>query len=80
MLGVESAMVVGLRGLKLAAGGPAAKTESGRMVSEKLDAVVALQALALTGRLGATPSAATRKTLRQYARKVRANRRRLAKS
>jgi len=79
-LGLESATVVGLRGLKLAAGGPRAKTEARRMVSEKLDAVVALQALALTGGLGVTPSAAARKTLRHYARKVRANRRRLAKS
>ena len=79
MLGLESAMVVGLRGLKLAAGGPAAETEARRMVSEKLQAGFALQTLALTGGLGVNSSAATRKTLRHYARKVRANRRRLAK-
>lgn len=80
MLGLESAAVVGLRGLKLAAGGQRAETEVRRMVSEKLAAGFALQALALTGGLGATPSAAARKTLRHYARKVRANRRRLTKS
>lgn len=80
MLGLESAMVVGLRGLKLAAGGPAAKAETRRMVSEKVEAVAALQALALTGGLGTTPTAAARKTLRRYARTVRANRRRLAKA
>ena len=79
MLGLESAMVVGLRGLKLAAGGAAAETEARRMVSEKLQAGVQLQTLALTGGLGATSSAATRKALRHYARKVRANRRRLEK-
>lgn len=79
MLGWESAMVVGLRSRKLAAGGPAAKVEARRMVNEKVDAVVALQALALTGGLGATPSAATRKALRRYARTVRGNRRRLSK-
>lgn len=34
MLGWESAMVVGLRSRKLAAGGPAAKVEARRMVKE----------------------------------------------
>lgn len=79
-LGFDSAMVVGLRGAKLAAGGRRAETEAGRMVSEKITAGFALQALALTGGLGATPSAAARKTLRHYAKTVRANRRRLGKS
>jgi hypothetical protein len=47
------------------------------MVSEKIDAGLTLQALALTGRLGLTPNSAATKTLAHYRRKVRANRRRL---
>jgi hypothetical protein len=38
-----------------------------------------MQALALTGGLGHTPHRAANKTLVHYRRKVRANRRRLAK-
>jgi len=79
MLGLEAATVVGLRGLKIAAGGRAAQTEARRMVSEKLDAALAWQTLALTGRLGLTASSTAAKTLRHYRRKVRGNRRRLAK-
>jgi hypothetical protein len=79
VLGFEAAAVVGLRGLRLTAGGRAAKAESRRMVSEKIDAALALQALALTGGLGATAPAAAGRVLRHYRRKVRANRRRLSK-
>jgi hypothetical protein len=50
------------------------------MVSEKVEAVLQLQALALTGGLGATAQSATGHTLTHYRRKVRANRRRLSKS
>lgn len=79
MLGLEAATVVGQRGLKIATGGRAAKAEARRMVREKLDAAVAWQILAMTGGLGTTAPAAAAKTLRHYRRKVRANRRRLAK-
>ena len=48
------------------------------MVREKVDAGLALQTMALTGRLGATPDVALAKTLTHYRRKVRANQRRLA--
>ena len=48
------------------------------MVSEKVEAGVALQMLALTGGLGVTPHGAAAKTVAHYRRKVRANRRRLA--
>jgi len=71
--------VIGLRTLKLAAGGAAGDAEARRMVSEKIDAGVALQTLALTGGLGFTPQAAAAKTLTHYRRKVRANRRRLSR-
>lgn len=80
LLGLEAAAVVGQRGLRIAAGGRAGKTESQRMVREKVDAAVAWQILAATGGLGRTAPGAAAKTLRHYRRKVRANRRRLAKS
>ena len=66
--------------MKMAAGGPAAAAEAELMVSEKIQAAAALQALAMTGGLGHSPASAASKTLAHYRRKVRANRRRLAKS
>lgn len=79
-LGIEASQVIGLRALTLPRGGPQARRERQRMVAEKLDAALALQVAALTGGLGITPQQAASKTLKQYRRKVRANRRRLAKS
>ena len=76
---IESATVIALRTLKIAAGGPAAEAESRRMVSEKVEAGMALQTLALTGGLGQTADSAATKTLAHYRRKVRANKRRLTK-
>ncbi|WP_293362209.1 hypothetical protein [Phenylobacterium sp.] len=76
-LGLESSAVIGLRTLKIAAGGAEAEAETRRMVSEKIDSVLALQMLALTGGLGATPHRAATRTVAHYRRKVRANRRRL---
>jgi hypothetical protein len=78
-LGLEASSVMASRTLKLAAGGEAARTEARRMVTEKMEAGLTLQALALSGGLGLTPESAARKTLAHYRRKVRANRRRLAK-
>ena len=78
-LGLEASTVVGLRTLKIASGGPAAEAEARRMVTEKIGAAVALQGLAMTGALGSTAPAMAGKTLAHYRRKVRANRRRLAK-
>jgi hypothetical protein len=46
------------------------------MVSEKIEAGLALQALALNGGLGLTPHSAAIRTIAHYGRKVRANRRR----
>ena len=64
---------------EVAAGGVAAEVEARRMVSEKIETGLALQALALTGGLGLTGQSAATKMLAHYRRKVRANRRRLAK-
>src|SRR5271169_646679 len=72
-LGLEASSVIALRTLKIAAGGVAAEAETRRMVSEKLETGLALQALALTGGLGLTGHSAATKTLALYRRKVRAN-------
>ena len=65
--------------MTLAIGGKAAATEAQRMVSEKIEAGLALQAKALSGGLGATALSVAAKTLDHYLPKVRANRTRLAK-
>ena len=78
-LGLDASFTIGLRALKMTAGGPAAEAEARRMVSEKIDAGQALQTKALTGGLGMTAPRAAAKTLKHYRRKVRANGRRLAK-
>jgi hypothetical protein len=76
-LGIEASQVIGLRTMRMAAGGAAASDEAERMVSEKLASLFELQAAMMTGRLGADPVAGTRKMVRHYRRKVKANRRRL---
>jgi hypothetical protein len=78
-LGFEASSVIGLRAMKLAIGGKAAATEAQRMVSEKIEAGLALQARALSGGLGTTALSAATKTLDHYRQKVCANQRRLAK-
>ena len=78
-LGMEASAVIGLRTLKIAQGGAAGQAEAERMVSEKVQAGVDLQALALTGGLGVTPASASARTLAHYRRRVSANRRRLSK-
>ncbi len=78
-LGLEASTVIGLRTYRIAwgAGGEA---EARRMLIEKVDAGLVLQSMALRGALGSTPASATARTLAHYRRKVRANRRRLAKA
>ena len=71
--------MIALRTLKIAIGGAAAEAETRRMVSEKIEAGLALQALALAGGLGLTANSLATKTLAHYRRKVRGNRRRLTK-
>ena len=78
-LGVEASSVIALRTLKIAGGGVAAEVEARRMVSEKIETGLDLQALALTGGLGVTLQGAATKILTHYRRKVRANRRWLAR-
>ena len=78
-LGFEASTVIGLRALKIAAGGAAAGTEARQMVREKIEAGIGLQTMALTGKLGFSAPRAAAKAISHYRGKVRANRRRLAK-
>lgn len=78
-LGTEAASVIGLRTMKIAAGGASADAESALMVKEKIEAAWALQTLAVTGALGFSAPGIAGKTMAHYRSKVRANRRRLSK-
>jgi hypothetical protein len=77
-LGIEASVVVWLRTLRLASGGPEAATEAGLMVGEKIAAQQELAGQLFAGRLGASPLAATAKVTRHFLKGVRANRRRLS--
>lgn len=79
-LSMDAGAVIGLRTLKIAAGGAVGQAEAQLMVAEKVKAGLALNTLAITGGLGSTPVAALSKTLAHYHRKVKANRRRLTKA
>ena len=76
MLGAESASVIGLRTLKLAAGDAAAGDEARLMVGEKIGAAMALSQKAMLGQLGSMPGMGSA-IVADYRRTVRANRRRL---
>ncbi len=79
-LAFEASQVIGLRMAKIAVNDEKGKSESKRMVREKIDAALDLQGMALTGKLGQSPQRISDKTLAHYHRKVRANKRRLLKS
>ena len=79
MLGYEAATVVGLRMAKMASGGPGAVHEAQRMVLEKIAEAQALNVRAMTGTLGTSPVEMANASVQHVRRKVRANRRRLAK-
>jgi hypothetical protein len=73
LLGVETQRVIGMRLMKLSAGGPAARAEALRMFSEKPAALAeATMTLARGG------SAET--VIRRYRSRVGSNKRRLSKS
>ncbi len=78
-LGLEASTVIGLRMMKLAAGGAAAQSEAQLMVGEKVATSMTLPMLAMTGQLGASGPAIAAGSLAHLRKKVRANRRRLAK-
>jgi hypothetical protein len=77
-LGFDAWTVIGLRTLKLGAGGRAASLEAQRMMVEKTATMLEVQAvmaMALTS--GSSTRAAARKVIAPYRRRVTANRSRL---
>jgi hypothetical protein len=79
-LGLEASTVMGLRTLRIATGGDPDGVEARRMISEKIEAAMALQTLAFSGALGLSAVSVTAGTMKHYRRKVRANRRRLSRA
>lgn len=78
LLGAEAQTVIGLRLMKLAAGGAAAAAEAELMVTEKVSAAMEVNRhLAVAALTGGGPRGASR-AMAHYRRKVRANRRRLS--
>ena len=78
-MGLEASSVIGLRTLKIAAGGAAADAEIRLMVSEKVTASLALPMMAMSGQLGTSGTAVAARSITHLRKKVRANRRRLSK-
>ena len=79
MLGAEAATVMTLRMTRIAAGDAGARHEAERMITEKVQAGLELQAKLIDEGLSLTPLSGTQKTLRHYRGKVAANRRRLSR-
>jgi hypothetical protein len=77
-LGIEASTVIGLRTLKIAAGGVEGADEFRLMIAEKINAGLVLQAQAVKGALGPSPERAVTASLAHVRRKVRANRKRLS--
>jgi hypothetical protein len=75
----EASTVIGLRMMKMAAGGPGTDKEMALMIGEKVQSAIELQLDGATGKLGTTPAGAAKKVVRHYKRKVGANRRRLSR-
>lgn len=75
-LWADVGMVVALRSWRMMAGGPTAKRELGRMVTEKVEAGTELAGAIAGGRVR-SPEAAARKVIDVYGKRVRGNRRRL---
>ena len=79
LLGFEVAQVVWLRSCLIALGGSRAESEALLMVEEKLAANAAFGWALATGGAGRSPAAISRRALRHYGARVRANARRLAR-
>ena len=78
-LGVEAQGVIALRLMRLAAGGPTAQVEAQRMVGEKTAAFFEAQLAFATALAQGKGHTCHSKALGCYRRRVRANRRRLAR-
>ncbi len=80
LLGLEAQSVMALRFIRIAAGGPLARSETGRMITEKVQALGEAQtAAAIAAISGRNSRQVTKKVLGVYKKRVRGNRRRLAR-
>lgn len=79
MLGMESAWVIQMRLMKIAAGGAAGQAEATRMVSEKVAANIDLATKMATGRMGTGGVKTGAAVVKHYAGPVKANAKRLSK-
>jgi hypothetical protein len=75
-LWADAGMVVALRSWRMMAGGPAARREVERMLSEKVEAGFELAGAFAGGRVK-SPEGAARKAMSVYGKRVRGNRKRL---
>ena len=80
MLGFEAQQVVGLRLMRLAAGGTGGQEEAQRMVTEKLAAFTEVQTAAITTAIeGGSSERLGKKVVGVYKKRVRGNKRRLTR-
>ncbi len=80
LLGFEAQRVMALRMMRIAAGGARGRAEAEHMVTEKFAAAVEAQAATVAGAVeGRSAQRTAKKALNVYKKRVRANRRRLAR-
>ena len=78
MLALEAQSVIGLRLMRIAAGGALARSEATRMVTEKVQALGEAQAVAAVGAVtGRNSGHIAKKVVGVYKKRVRRNRKRL---
>jgi hypothetical protein len=78
-LGLEAQQVIALRLVRLSGGGTGGLAEAQRMINDKMAAVSEAHLAAATGALTGDGPKVARKVIRVFARRVRANRKRLAR-
>ena len=78
-LWVDSSAVIAMRSVGMMTGAPGSQKEAVRMVTEKIAANAELAAMLFSG-AQTSPEHAARKAVTYYGAKVRANRKRLARS
>ena len=79
-LTAEAQALMGLRLMRIATGVVAALPEIGRMIPEKIDALLEAQRIALSSLARGQPAGAFARQVRMYRRRASANRTRLRKS
>ena len=79
MLALEAQSVIALRLMRIAGGGALARSEATRMVTEKVQALGEAQAVAAVGSVNRNRRHIAKKVVSVYKKRVRGNRRRLAR-